>query len=150
MRLWALPCSFVGKATVPPWERCPLVVVIFWKIVLTSEGVNPYMLVMKLSELITERLLLVGVERPAARLVEEIEKLIVGRVRSAVFGMVTPRLTKVRMKCIPRYIGFPASIYVPGCVATIATSSINPWFSRGCLRPCCRPSNAWQLGGPAV
>ena len=50
------------------------------------------MLVMKLSELIAERLLLVGVERPAARLVEEIEKLIVGRVRAAVFGVVTPRL----------------------------------------------------------
>lgn len=50
------------------------------------------MLSMKLSELITERLLLVGVERPAARLVEEIENLIIRRVRSAVFGVVTPRL----------------------------------------------------------
>jgi len=50
------------------------------------------MLSMKLSEPITERLLLVGVERPAARLVEEIENLIVGRVRSVVFGVVTPRL----------------------------------------------------------
>ena len=82
----------MGKVTVPPWERCPLVVAIFLKLFLTSEGVNPYMLIMKLSELITERLLLVGVERPAARLVEEIEKLIIGRVRSAVFGVVTPRL----------------------------------------------------------
>jgi len=53
---------------------------------------NPYMLIMKLSELIAERLLLVGVERPSARLVEEIENLIVRRVRSVVFGVVTPRL----------------------------------------------------------
>lgn len=46
---------------------------------------------MKLSDLITERLTVLGVEKPSSRLVDEVEKLISSRIRAAV-GKVTPRI----------------------------------------------------------
>ncbi len=47
---------------------------------------------MKVADLIAQKLIAVGVERPSARLVDEIEKLIAARVCSMVDKAVTPRL----------------------------------------------------------
>lgn len=47
---------------------------------------------MKVTDLIVKKLVTVGVERPSARLVDEIEKLITSRVESLVASIVTPRL----------------------------------------------------------
>ena len=47
---------------------------------------------MKVADLIAQKLIAVGVERPSARLVDEIEKLIAPRVQSVVENIVTPRL----------------------------------------------------------
>jgi len=47
---------------------------------------------MKVADLIASKLIAVGVERPALRLIDEIEKLITPRVQSLVEKAVTPRL----------------------------------------------------------
>jgi hypothetical protein len=47
---------------------------------------------MKLADIVSEKLLDLGVEKPSVRLVDEVERLVVNKVRKVVGSMVTPRL----------------------------------------------------------
>jgi len=50
------------------------------------------MLVMKVNEVIAQTLTALGVERPTARLVEEVEKLVAAKIETVVEKAVRPRL----------------------------------------------------------
>ena len=47
---------------------------------------------MKLTFLLTEKLIAMGVEKPTARLVEEVEKMVGDKIAAVVEKAVTPRL----------------------------------------------------------
>ena len=53
---------------------------------------NPHILDMKLSEIITQRLAVLGVERPSLRLTDELERVLVPKVCRHVNATMTRRL----------------------------------------------------------
>ena len=62
-----------------------------WKIPLRGTG-EPLLAGMKLTFLLTEKLIAMGVEKPTARLVEEVEKLVGDKIAAVVEKAITPRL----------------------------------------------------------